>query len=345
MVELKGASLFDEQEDAMMLPLFDGHCDIWPHVHEWSLRGEKNVFKNKHLERFNKGNVKGGIFVIWQDPFGPQNKAEELAAIRQSVLVELQDNSDLYHVIRNGNDLDAFENGCKMNVLMGIEGLSALGSNYEMVYALHDEGYRHLGLTWNEENAFATGILGDEKRGLTLEGKRLLEVMAEKKMLLDVSHANVKTVYDILEIWDGAIVASHSNVHALCDVERNLTNDQLKALASRGALIGLNAHGPFIHHEVEKQDASMLARHAAYIGDLIGVEHLAFGFDFCEFFDDMDENIKNGNAKKTPRPRTAVPTCASVGEIIEALKCVGFSEAELRKIAYQNYQRILKDLK
>lgn len=102
-------------------------------------------------------------------------------------------------------------------------------------------------------------------------------------MLLDVSHLNDAGFRDVISMAHGPVIASHSNCRALCAVPRNLTDDQLRAIRDTGGIVGLNVHHAFVHEDPAQQTAQMLARHAVHMAEVMGVEHVACGFDFCEF--------------------------------------------------------------
>ena len=111
-------------------------------------------------------------------------------------------------------------------------------------------------------------------------------------------------------------------------MERNLTDQQIRAIASKDGLIGMNACCSFIHTEQQKQDAIHLAKHARYVADLVGVKHVACGFDFGEYYNDGEEHNMYG------------PSQAQ--NFIKALQRVGFTSEEIKDIAYRNVLRFLR---
>lgn len=328
----------------MSLRIFDGHCDIWPDVAQFGKELDYKVFETRHRKRFEKGAIAGGIFVMWQDPFYEGDKKEVLIQMVEAMEKELESNPHIYHVIKRGEDIQELADGGRFSIMIGLEGLCGLDGDLELVRRLYDKGLRHIGMTWNEANAFATGNQGDEDRGVTALGRELLKIMSDKKMLLDISHLNRKSSWDVMSHWDGPLIASHSNVHAICPVPRNLEDDLIKTIAQKDGIIGLNAYKAFVHEEEGNQSPMMLARHAAHIANLVGVEHLAFGLDFCEFLDvpDLSELTNMQDSIDRPELKTVVPTCAEVHSIISALEHEGFTKNDLEKIAFGNFRRILQ---
>lgn len=105
--------------------------------------------------------------------------------------------------------------------------------------------------------------------------------MEKLGIIVDTAHANDKTFWDIYENTTGPIINSHSNARALCNVPRNITDDQIKTIAERGGgLIGLNTFNEFVHIDKDKRDINNLANHLDYLVELAGIDHVGFGFDF-----------------------------------------------------------------
>ncbi len=222
-------------------------------------------------------------------------------------------------------DMDAQE----LTYLQTIEGMCGIQENVsEKIQWLYEQGNRIGSLEWNDENALATGNSGNPARGLTELGKEAVRKMNDLHFIVDVSHANEKTFWDILETSQLPIIATHSNAKALCFVERNLTDQQIRALSQKGGLIGLNACASFIDSDPAKQNARHLAKHARYIADLVGVEHVAVGFDLGSYYGNHDSHDIH-------EPEEAQ-------NFIAGLEAEGFSSEEIADIAYRNVIRFLQ---
>ena len=157
-----------------------------------------------------------------------------------------------------------------------------------MIDEYYEYGARHASLTWNEENKLATGVRGDSNRGLTQIGKKAVKKMQDKGMIVDVSHLNDKSFFDVIDITSSPIIASHSNSRALCNSMRNLTDEQLKAIRDVNGVIGFNSYKGFIDENKEKQNINRGIDHIKYIADKIGIDHIGIGFDYNEYFEDED---------------------------------------------------------
>ena len=165
-------------------------------------------------------------------------------------------------------------------------------------------------------------------------------------MIVDVSHTNEKTFWDIAEISAKPFIASHSNARTLCDVPRNLTDEQIKAVAQSGGVIGVNGYIGFTKKcdfsnpvpienpdLLSKPDLKDLADHIDYIAGLVGVDYVGLGFDFCEY---LSEELKDTNPKN-------LEDASKCQNMIEELRKRGYSENDIEKIAYKNFLRVIKE--
>ena len=301
--------------------IFDGHSDIFSDVRYKREAGETQVLKNHHLERLQKGGIGGACFVIWADTFNGFDPKDEMDAIVKALQAEMAETED-FVLVHNRAEVEAAEKAGKFAILLGIEGLAGIGENLSKIDALYEVGARHAMLTWNEENALATGVKGNPDRGVTDLGRKAIKKIQDKKMILDVSHLNEKSFWDVIDASNGPILASHSNAKALAGAARNLTDDQLKAIRDTNGLVGLNAFNDFISDIREEQDVDHLVHHASYIADKIGVEHLGFGFDFFEFlntdfmksYSDQDDSLLRG-----------MEDCSKVPVLLEKMRKAGFT--------------------
>lgn len=310
--------------------IFDAHADILTHIHECKKKGMKDAFRNMHLDNFKKSSIIGGIFTIWIDPYVVKDTREELIETMANISNEILENSDIFKIIRKKDDLNWNEGSEKIYMIMGIEGLSCIGSNLELIDMLYIYGVRHVSLTWNEENSVGTGVDGDPNRGLTDKGMLAVKKLESLNMIIDLSHANEKTFWDIISHTKGSLIASHSNVRSVCDHKRNLTDEQLKAIANRGGVIGVNIHKYFVDENEKNQNIDRLVDHIDYMKELIGIDHIGFGFDFCEYLEETEYASIEG-----------LRDVSDVKKIIECLERRGYTKNEIEKVSYKNFHRVI----
>ena len=319
--------------------LIDIHGDIWTDVAIKRSLGERDIIKRYHLERFRKGDMAGGTFIVWVDPPHAEKRPKErFLEIIKYMCQEIWENQDILKVIYSSKDFYHAVNEGKLAVVLGMEGLSPLGEDPEGIYTLYQLGFRQISLTWNEQNAFATGTRGDVNRGLTELGKRAIRIMEELGIILDVSHANDKTFWDIYDVATKPIIASHSNARALCPVPRNITDEQIKAIGESGGLVGINAFNEFIHVDRDKRNVDYLINHIEHIVDLIGIDHVTFGFDFFEY---LEEDKSKSFIEDPYRGTPGIEDISQAPNLIRKLQDRGFSKEDIEKISYRNFLNLM----
>ena len=307
----------------MKQKIFDLHADLAEALSDPYAKGERNILTNDWQNRFDKGGI---TYTSAASFFSGEQSWKQMQDTVRMVKAEVEATGA--RKILTEDDIDEEQEGTAF--LLTIEGMCGIQDEpEEKIQWLYDMGNRIGSLEWNDQNALATGNSGDPARGLTELGRRAVRKMNELHMIVDVSHANEKTFWDILDTSELPFIATHSNAKALCFVERNLTDQQIRALASKGGLIGMNACNSFIHKDKDKQTAAYLAKHARYIADLVGVQYVACGFDFGAYYSDQKDYDIFG-------PEQAQ-------NFIKGLYDEGFSEQEVYDIACGNAIRFLRE--
>lgn len=322
-----------------MIKIFDAHADIWNDVVNKRSRGEKNIIQKYHLDKFKEGNVEAAIFVIWVDtPFDmPERRFRESV---NAMLEELEENKDILRPVRSMADFEKAKENGQFPIVLGIEGFDGFQGNLDVLKEMHELGFRHSSLTWNTENAFATGVKGNPDRGLTDLGVMAVAFMEANGMLIDVSHANEKTFWEIDKLVTKPYIASHSNCKSLCDVPRNLTNEQIQAIAHKGGVIGVVAYHDFISKDPLQQNLETYVNHIEYIVNLVGIDHVGFGFDFVDYLEDEAMSSFATEAGITKDLENA----SHAKRIAEILGARGYLPEAIEKICSKNFLRVLEQV-
>lgn len=312
------------------MKFFDLHADIFYDLTVQEIKGTPSTFEERHLKKFKAGNVKSGIFVVWYET--DSEIAPSVFVNRAFDVIEsLEENaeSSLYF-IKDFKTLEDSWNTDKVGVIIGMEGVSAFGDSMEPLEAYYESGLRHIGLTWNEQNAFATGVFGEPTRGITPLGRKLIERAQSKNMLVDLAHLNEKSFWDAMSFTTKPLFVSHANAFKLCPHSRNLKDEQIKEIARNGGVIGLASVGSFLSEDMSERHVDKFIDHLMHMAYLGGIESVAVGFDFCDYIYDEYVGVKNlEDASKT-------------GFLVEGLIKRGFSKNDIEKIAYQNVLRYIK---
>lgn len=316
--------------------VFDGHSDLLYDVTRRRLAGEKRVLERRHLRNLEAGGVEGLTLALWvsaQDFWknvpeaeGHRERTDIMLLCMKAELAECP----WLELVRTAGEAERAKAAGKKYAFLAVEGMDAIGDDLNGIDRYADLGVRLGMLTWNGENLLATGAGGDPYSGLTELGRQAVRRMGTRNIVMDVSHLNDGGFWDVMKAAEGPVVASHSNCRALCDVRRNLTDDQLRAIRDSGGVVGLNVHHAFVHADREKQTAEMLARHAAHMADVMGVEHVACGFDFCEYFGPGNEGAEG------------LENCSQIHNLFYWLEKLGMNKKERDMVARENFLRILR---
>jgi membrane dipeptidase len=156
-------------------------------------------------------------------------------------------------------------------------------------------------------------------------------------ILLDVSHLSVKSFWDMIEVSDAPIIASHSNAKALCGHRRNLDDDQIRALAAKGGVIGINGVAAFITDDPKQASLDRMLDHLDYIANLAGVEQVVLGPDFVDYL-----RIGPGSEMEEPIDYPAgFENITKMPSVTAALLDRGYDESQVRGILGGNMLRML----
>lgn len=324
------------------MKIFDMHGDILFDIFtRYNTDKESKVIEKYHYERLKKGDIYGGIFVIWLPEKNYLNEEMNIETSREYFFKMLdavekdEENTKKYcEIIKNKDDLNNIFQLEKIYFLKGIEGLRVIDSELKLLDTLYKKGYRHCSLTWNEENILGTGARGDKDRGLTELGKKAILKMNNLGMIVDLSHLNEKSFWDAIEISEKPVIASHSSSRKLCDHVRNLTDEQIEAVSKKGGVIGVNAYSYFIDSDEKKRDVERYVDHVEHVISIGGIDCAGLGFDFCEFlpFHSKDENL------------VGLKDASEAQSVINILRERGYSVEEIEKIAYKNILRVLEEV-
>lgn len=307
--------------------IYDLHADIGTDIFDRSkLDHDKEILKNYHLNKLKKGEIRGVAMACFFRGDEKWSTMQEMVRLTQN---EIKANTDQVRWVKEKTDMIIDD---RLLGIISVEGMCGIKTKVkDKIDWLYENGVRIGSLCWNDSNKLAEGWPNNPLRGLTKQGQRVIKRMNELNLIIDVSHTNEKSFWDIITLSDKPIIATHSNARSLCNHQRNLTDQQIKAIALKGGLIGLNAAKGFISLLESEQTALTLAKHARYMADMVGYQHIACGFDYMDFFKD-----EHGNSMAQD-----LTNAGDSQNLIYALKNVGFSEKEIEAIAYKNVHDFL----
>lgn len=197
-----------------------------------------------------------------------------LAAFRHWILARPSE----YALVSSADEILAAKSAGRLAVTFDIEGMNALDGRIEMVEFYHHLGVRQILFAYNRNN-LAGGGCHDEDIGLTAFGRQVIDEMNRLGMFVDVTHTGYRTTMEVMEYTDRPVIFSHSNPKALCGHGRNITDEQIKACARTGGIIGVVGLNRFLGEN--RTDSERLADHVEYLIDLAGPRHVGIGLDYA----------------------------------------------------------------
>jgi membrane dipeptidase len=346
------------------MPIFDGHNDVLLRFYrrggtdapraflEGGARGQLD------LPMARQGGFAGGLFAIFVPPSngatGPNGEtpsrngdrdsliapAVELTAAQTTVFRMLslllrieRESQGRVRVCRSVNEIRQGLESDVLAAVLHIEGAEAIDPDFELLDVLYAAGLRSLGPVWSRPNAFGHGVpfrcpsSPDTGPGLTDLGKKLIGACNRLRILIDLSHLNERGFWDVADISNAPLVATHSNAHALSPHSRNLTDQQLNAIRETGGLVGVNFATSFLRPD-GRRDADtpieLVIEHLDHMLKRVGEDGVGLGSDF----DGAKIPARIGNA-------------AGLQNLVQVMRAREYGELLIEKLCFRNWLRVL----
>jgi membrane dipeptidase len=344
-----------------MQAIFDGHNDVllrlWNHRKEGIDPVEEFIAGTTHghidLPRSRRGGLAGGLCAIYvpsgqlvlKEPDADGSYATPLAAplerapsldtaLEMAAIALRIERAGGWQLCRSIADIDSAMAQGRFAAVLHMEGCEAIGPDLAALELFYAAGLRSLGPVWSRNNIFGHGVpfafpmSPDTGPGLTDAGRHLVRECNRLGIMIDLSHITEKGFWDVAELSDQPLVASHSNPHALVPVARNLTDRQLDAIRASSGLVGLNFAVTMLRKDGRENSDTPLSdmvRHIDYLVDKVGIDGVAIGSDF--------------DGALIPRE---IGDAGGLQKLVVALQGAGYGDAELAKLCRENWFRVLR---
>ncbi len=322
--------------------VIDAHCDTLLGVTGKGLgfpgmpAAQRNFFERSDeghidLPRLKEGGVTCQVMAIYIEPqYKPTRSARRTLEMMDG-FYSLLDESEEFKLAKTAADIEEAKRVGDVCGLLSIEGGEAVEGSLGLLRDYHRLGVRAMGLTWNQRNDIADGQ-GEKSAGsgLTDFGISVVKEMERLGMLVDVSHLSDTSFWAVDKVSERPYIASHSNCRALASASRNLTDQQIEALAKKGGVIGVVFAGGFVDDDPAKVSLARLCDHIDHIKKIAGVDHIGLGSDFDGFGMPKGSGVVMKDASEFPR-------------ITEELVERGYSEDEIKKILGGNWMRLYRE--
>lgn len=291
------------------------------------------------LDEWRKSGVDYVSINIGFDAVSRDHALGTLSAYRRWILAH----PERFALVATTSDIGDTKKAGRLSVSFDIEGTNALGGDANMVAVYHELGVRQMLFAYNLSNDSAGGCHGRDV-GLSEYGAEILSEMNRVGMIVDASHASYRTSMDLIERSRTPVVFSHSNPRSVWKHERNISDEQIKACAARGGVIGLNGLGIFLGDNDIRNET--LLRHLFYILDLVGPDHAGLGFDYSPdvnlgaLLTSRTDYWPRGHQYDTPNIRHAGPAC--IPALTEGLTAYGLSKTQINGVLGNNFARVAR---
>lgn len=344
-----------------MQAVFDGHNDVLYRLWNNAAKGADPVVefiegtKLGHIDmlRAQKGGLVGGLCAIYitsanmpdevRDENGhyaiplckPLERAPSLdIALDMASIAFRIERAGGWKICRNSTDIAAAQAEGKFAAVLHMEGCEAIDADLAALDVFYAAGLRSLGPVWSRNTVFGHGVpfafpsSPDTGPGLTEAGKRLVKECNRIGIAIDLAHITEQGFWDVAKLSDQPLIVSHSNVHAITPISRNLTDKQLAAVRESNGLVGLNFAVTMLREDGAKNTDTPLSdmiRHIDYLVEHVGIDGVALGSDF----DGATMPAEIGDA-------------TGLQNLVAALGNAGYDDADLAKICRDNWLRVLR---
>lgn len=322
--------------------ILDAHCDVLQRVldkHD-DLAATTSRHRQSDIPLWRAGGMNAVFLSVWVDP---KDFPGEAAFIRAGELIAAYKDQQkkhpnvLAHCETAAEVRRATAQG-KIATLLGIEGGAVINDNISRIASYRAEGVVRMTLTWRGNLPWASSANPRKGEttctGLNAFGRHVVREMNRVGMIVDLSHTSDATFFDALAVSTKPVIFSHSNARALSHNQRNVSDDMLRALAKNGGVVGVNLYWDFLEPEGRGSDESgsttvtveTVLDHIDHMVKVAGIDHVGIGTDWEG---DIETALGLEDSSKMP-------------VLIAGLRRRGYSETDIRKIAAENFLRVLE---
>jgi membrane dipeptidase len=252
--------------------------------------------------------------------------------------------SDSFQLVGSADDIAAAQRAGRLVVGFDLEDTNPLGGEISMVQTYYHLGVRSMLLTYNGENLAGFGCHAPKDDGLTSFGRDVVDEMNRVGMMVDVSHCGYRTSMDAIERSSAPVIFSHSAMRGVWEHDRNIRDDQVRACAATGGVVGINGVGIFLGDN--DASASAMARHVDYAVQLVGPDHVGIGTDYVFDHEDLSQELAR-NTQVFPESyqhwdRYTFVAPEQLPGLEAELRGLGYSAGEVAAIMGGNFLRVAK---
>jgi membrane dipeptidase len=340
-------SIDDRIERLQAGGIIDMHFDLPMDLYE--KRDRKNVLETEFLPEFEAGSISVVAAAIYiEDRYLP-NSGLRVALDQIARLYAETATSDCFAICKTYREIQAAREAGKIAFLITMEGVEPLGTDLNQLRVFYELGVRSIGLTHARTNAAGHGGIfatnGSSSEGVTAFGREVLRECEELGVIIDLAHINPAGFEEILSVTTKPVIVSHANVRQYYDIERNISDQQIKMIGDRRGVIGVNS--VLVSPREDESTLGHYVDHIEHIANLIGIDHVGIGFDFFEFiYRQWPESRQKELAAKftTPHFIPDLTNHSHARNLTRKLIERGLSDVDIEKILRRNWLRIFEEV-
>jgi membrane dipeptidase len=326
--------------------IIDMHFDLPMDLYE--KRDHRNVLETEFLPDLETGNISVvGAAIYIEDRYLPE-RGLRVALDQVARLYAETAASERFAICKSYREIQQARESGKIGLLITMEGIEPLGTDLNQLRVFYELGVRSIGLTHARTNAAGHGGIfaatGSSLEGLTAFGRELVQECEALGLLIDLAHINPAGFEEILSLTTKPPIVSHTNVRRYYDIDRNISDEQIKAIGQQQGVIGVNSI--LVSPRQEESTLDRYVDHIEHIANLIGLDGIGIGFDFFEFiYRHWPESRQKELAAKftTPHFIPDLTNHSHTHNLTRKLIERGFRDADIEKILRGNWLRIFKE--
>jgi len=327
--------------------LVDLHFDLPMELFE--KREQANLLTTQFLPQWEAGNISVLAAAIFIEERYLPDKALPVALGQIARLYAEVSQAKRVVICKNYREIVAARAAGKIAFLITMEGAEPIGTDLDRVRIFYELGLRVIGLTHARRNAAASGGIfaptGSPAEGLTAFGRKLVEECEALGIMIDLAHINAAGFEEIVSMTKKPLIVSHSNARRFYDIERNMSDAQIRMIGNRRGVIGINS----VLVSPQKENATLdgYVDHVEHVAALIGMDGVGIGFDFFEFiYRQWPESARRELAGKLAEPHfiPELRNHSHARNLTRRLIERGFSDQDIEKILFRNWMRIFEEL-
>jgi membrane dipeptidase len=327
--------------------IVDFHFDLLIDLYE--KRDRPGALVSHFLPEFEAGDIGVlGVAIYVEDRYLPE-MGLRVALDQVARLYDEAEQTNRFAICKTFAEIEQARAANKIALVITMEGVEPLGDDLNLLRAFYELGLRSVGLTHARRNAAGSGGIfkpsGSPRDGLTNFGRDVVRECDRLGIVIDLAHINPKGFEDIIDLTSKPLIVSHTNARKFYDIERNVSDEQIKIIGQRGGVVGVNAI--LVSPDAKTTTLDRYVDHIEHVTGLIGIDGVGIGFDFCEYlFEQLPEKVRTELASKLTKPHF-IPDLTNhshARNLTRKLIERGFSEEEIEKILRGNWLRIFEEI-